>query len=629
MCGFAGFIQLKQSPGENLSLIQSMNKRIEHRGPDQEGIVFFSMATKKVIKATNDFDKITSVGSGYLGFRRLAIQDLSEAANQPFISNNNSILVYNGEIYNVSELRDNLKKKGISFKTNSDTEVLLNMYEVFGIEETIKKIDGMYSFVIIDLRKQCIYFVRDIFGIKPLYLYTNNNFLFFSSEVKSFIPISGFNSIFDKSKIDEFMLFRSNLSGSLIKNVREINPNYFEKLIINKNNSILEKKKVDKKFNWSHKSPNNNFDNFNDFFKRNISRSLISDREVGTQLSGGIDSSLVSLIANKQCSMKSFSVIFDDPALSEIDYINQVVSKGNLTNFKFKFDLDYFFSNFGKATYHLDYPIIHPNSLGIYRIADGASKHVSVLLSGEGADETLAGYPRYYLFQSIYKKFFEMKFFFKNQKFFKKKNIHKLSNEDLYILFMEGEKDLKIIDKIYPDFSFLNAIDSRKKIFENIDETNQEKYLEYDRQVYLPPLLKRQDKMTMAFSIENRVPFLNYEFIRQTRDNYSLSSFLRHNYFDIRWKNINSNTKIGLKKISSQEISAKFSYRKKMGFPMPLEKIVNDHRFVERLNDEFIQTFIDIIGGSKKDLIKNLENSKSDFLKFTIYALGSFKSVFK
>jgi asparagine synthase (glutamine-hydrolysing) len=629
MCGFTGFIQLRDAPGQNFSLIKSMNERIAHRGPDQDGTVFFSMSTKEVIRANGTFNKFTTSGSGYLGFRRLAIQDLSEKANQPFVSNNNSILVYNGEIYNVSELRNNLKKKGINFKTNSDTEVLINMYDVFGIEETIKKIDGMYSFVIIDLRKQCIYFARDIFGIKPLYLYNNNNFLFFSSEVKSFIPISGFNSSFDRSKIDEFILFRSNLSGSLFKDVREINPNYLEKLTIYKDKNFLKKINVKKSFKWTDKKFNDCYNKFNGSLHENIKKTLISDREVGTQLSGGIDSSLVSLIANRETNMKSFSVVFDDLDISEIKYINEVVSKGNLTNFKFKFDLNYFFLNFDKASYHLDYPIIHPNTLGIYRIADGASKYVPVLLSGEGADETLAGYPRYYLFQSIYKKFFQMKFLFNNKKFMKKKKIHKLSNDDFYMLFLEGEKDLNTIDKIFPDFSFSNAIESRKKIFENITEINQERYLEFDRQVYLPPLLKRQDKMTMAFSIENRVPFLNYDFIKKTRENYPLSCFLKSKLFDVRWKNINFNTKIGLKKISTQELNTKFSYRKKMGFPMPLNKIVNDSRFKERLNDECIDIFIDTIGGSKKKLVENLDKSNSNFLKFSIYALGSFKSTFK
>jgi len=211
----------------------------------------------------------------------------------------------------------------------------------------------------------------------------------------------------------------------------------------------------------------------------------------------------------------------------------------------------------------------------------------------------------------------------------KKKKIHKLSNDDFYMLFLEGEKDLNTIDKIFPDFSFSNAIESRKKIFENITEINQERYLEFDRQVYLPPLLKRQDKMTMAFSIENRVPFLNYDFIKKTRENYPLSCFLKSKLFDVRWKNINFNTKIGLKKISTQELNTKFSYRKKMGFPMPLNKIVNDSRFKERLNDECIDIFIDTIGGSKKKLVENLDKSNSNFLKFSIYALGSFKSTFK
>ena len=197
------------------------------------------------------------------------------------------------------------------------------------------------------------------------------------------------------------------------------------------------------------------------------------------------------------------------------------------------------------------------------------------------------------------------------------------------MLFLEGENNLELLHNVYPEFSFLNAIESREKIFASINKVNQERYLEYDRQVYLPPLLKRQDKMTMAFSIENRVPFLNYNFVKKTRENYLLSDFLGDKFLDFRWKTINNNTKIGLKKLASKDISAKFAFRKKMGFPMPLQKIVNDHRFIERFNDEIIDTFIDIFGGSKKNLIKNLNKSNSDFLKFSMFSLGSYKSTLK
>ena len=397
MCGFTGFINLNDQKF-NGKVLESMTDIQSHRGPDDRGLVGFSLFKDKKVKVIEDENIISENLNAGIGFNRLSILDLSKNGHQPMISScGNYILAYNGETYNALSFRNKLISAGYPIVSKTDSEIILYLYVHYGIDKMLELLNGMFAFIIVDLKKGKSYIVRDQLGIKPVYIYETSNILMFSSEIKSFIKHPEFKAELNINHIDEYLLFRYCAHDrTLYKNVKQVPPGHYYE---------ISKDKIEVKEYWSYKIFEERNVNEKDAlelldltFKESIKSQLMSDVKVGCQLSGGIDSSLVTSYAREffNANMDTFSIVFSDSKYSEEEFINYVSNHTNSDSHRFQYSNQYAFENFFKATWHLDQPISIPNTLGIKRLAERARENITVLLSGEGADELFCGYSRYH-----------------------------------------------------------------------------------------------------------------------------------------------------------------------------------------------------------------------------------------
>ena len=635
MCGFSGLIGVGRSPGYLYNDIYAMTNAIYHRGPDSTKFIKFSFQ-KSSIEFINSGEKIENSDNfdGVLGFNRLSIRDLSENGDQPMISaDKNVAIVFNGELYGVRSLRKKLVLSNYNFKGTSDTEVLLASYLQYGLKKTLEYIDGMYAFVIVNIQSKTIVLCRDHVGIKPLYYIEESDCIAWSSEVKSFLCLTNFKPVLNRNSLHEFLIFRSNSGSNLMSGVKEVSPGGV----------------VEMRFTGAHKHTNiyshYNLPSWNvdvssnsrrasilleEYLDTAISSQLISDVPIGCQLSGGIDSSLiVNKLSRSVDQLKTFSIIFNDENFSEKFYIDYVKNNLNIVNYQYQLDQEYIHDNFEKCTWHLDSPITHPNTIGIYALSENISQHLSVVLSGEGADEVLGGYPRYIIANLRMEKFIAL-----FRVFLKKTNIQALkglgrhySRELNFIMMSSKIGEVSDIYNLWPEFDYESAVSSRLDAMEKSPSFLQN-CLDYDMHYYLDPLLKRQDKMTMAHSVENRVPFLSKNFIDSVRSNIHINDLINPGFSLPTWHHINHSTKIALKDIASKHFNSKFAYRQKKGFPVPISHFLDNSKAVSRFNDCYASLISSALNVDI-DKIRKFYMLTSDYeLKFTLYSLGAYLLVF-
>ena len=592
MCGFTGFINIDLD-NSNLSDIIEMTKAINHRGPDDTGIVLFSSNEKEIKEADLlSQDNYSGTYNGAIGFNRLSILDLSLKGHQPMIDfDKKLILAYNGEVYNALTYKDYLRSKGFIFKSGTDTEVLFYLYQHLGFDGMLEKLNGMFAICIIDLNKDIMYLARDRMGIKPMYYYYDNNAFLFSSEVKSFLFNKSFEPQLNSENIDEYARFGF-ITGNetLLKNVFSLEPGHYLTL----SNGHLQKNKYWDIYNGV-ELYDINFDDAKKLLEQKINESLrlqlLSDVKIGCQLSGGVDSSLITLItANnlKEYDLNSISVVLDDDRYSEEKWIDIVTRKTNISSHKYLLDGDYFARTFKKATWHFDFPLLVPNSIGILLLAEKAKEFFTVFLSGEGADEMFAGYERFYRGNILSHPY--LAFLIKNIPFFNKRlrdwcsdsyDIGQFNAIDWYIAVTTQLRpaSLKLLK---PDINFEKSLINRKDIFQAGSGDFVRKAQRYELKTWLVDLLLRQDKMTMANSIENRVPFLDHnivDFCRRLPSSYLVRLRL----------NENKNTKIILKRIVEKHFGKEFTYRKKSGFELPLADFYKNKTLHSWILDTIVQ----------------------------------------
>lgn len=536
MCSILGYIDNKKEI--NYEKLLEMNQVLKHRGPDDEGVICLSM-----------------FGSTYknvgIAHNRLSIRDLTKDGHQPMISKNGDIIIcFNGEIYNADEFRADLCKLGVEFKSTSDTEVLLYMYEKFGLYETLKKIDGMYAICIVDKRYDEIYLIRDKVGEKPLYYYKNENLFMWASEYKAFYMHPGFKAVLDEENLTEYLMFRYVCGGkTLLKGVCNIEPGTYIR---------IKKDKIEFNDYWSFSNKTIYRDNnviediFIDKLHKAFSTRLISDVEVGIQLSGGVDSScLVEYISRSQ-KTKVFGIIFDNENYSEKKYMDYVISRCNVEPFLYLLSEDVFLDTWLKTTYYFEAPMNHEGTLGLFHLNRQASKKLKVMLCGEGADETMGGYSRFYEI---------LKYIEDNG------NSDKDNAYIKFIRLSQYVKDYDVLD-MYHEAKIEDVILKRKKIFTNTNGNGIRKYMNYETMTYCQDLLMRADKISMANAIEQRVPYLSsdlLEFENSIPDEYFVSS-TRKGYI--------KNTKVLLKDYCSKIFGDDFTYREKMGFGFSIDEFL-------------------------------------------------------
>jgi asparagine synthase (glutamine-hydrolysing) len=587
MCGITGYINLNLIPVKDSSGIISMMKVQRHRGPDDSGIRAFSLKTGISRELpTNKKKQIEGRFEGLLGFNRLSILDLSVNGHQPMVSPDNKVLLtLNGEIYNAFDYSKELTNWGYHFKSTSDTEVVLALFLKYGFEGLLERLNGMYAITIVDLRSGTLYIVRDRFGIKPMYYIHKEKILAFSSELKSFGYLNDFSYQLDETRMDEYLIFRNNLKGTLFKNIQSLEPGCY--LSFTHDKGLVRKRYFD--INNYERSVDDSGDlgsygkKLEEWLSKSVQSQLMSDVKLGCQLSGGIDSSLVTWLANRNSNKGNFeavSIIFNDQRYSEEQYINRVKERLTIPAHKFLLDSNYYFDNIEKATWHLEAPINHPNTVAIYKLSQRAKEYVTVLLSGEGADEVFGGYTRFYdisypfhskrLLREIWNR---MNHPFRMIDYF---------DHEYRAVMATAYMTTVMAKKLRNEFSRKKAISQRSTMYRSLTGSLFDRQVKYEMNSYLPDLLIRQDKMSMAHSIENRVPFLDNEVVEN-------SFTIPEKYLVLKKSPEGFNTeKYLLKKMTANTFGIDFAFRDKMGFGIPLREFFLNDKFAEYLNDKIL-----------------------------------------
>lgn len=564
MCGFVGIIS--KTPAEvDANILSKMASTIKHRGPDDEGIFI----------------------DGLVGFchKRLAIIDLT-TGQQPMTFNNCTI-VYNGEIYNYIELRENLIKEGHRFVTTSDTEVILHLYQKYG-NKCVKMLNGMFAFAIYDKFHNKLFIARDHFGIKPLYWYSDNKMIVIGSEIKALLAHPEIIAEPDYPNIYEYLTFQFILGeGTMFRNIFKIKPgNYMTCYLDTYESNHVNYWKPDFRIDKFH-TQEYFIDELRKILEKTIKQQLRSDVPLGTYLSGGIDSSLVTIMASRfhMGQIKSFTGTFNEaPGFSELYYAKIAAREANAILYEVHPTEQQFIDLLPKLIYYLDEPVAGPGLFPQYIISKYASSHVKVVLGGQGGDEIFGGYTRYlvaYLEQALKGAIYETN----------EENEHIVSLSSIlpnlpslkqYVPMMKTfwkEGAFETMDCRY--YNLLNRMGESYKYFEKdfmkgrdgdniflkfqteFSNSNTKSYFNkmthFDMIGSLPGLLQVEDRMSMASSIESRVPLLD----RRIVDLISvMPAGMKFNGGEL--KHLLKST---IKDIIPPEI---FNRKDKMGFPVPL-----------------------------------------------------------
>lgn len=564
MCGIVGLIN-KSGLQADYNILKKMADTIHHRGPDDDGVMI----------------------DGPVGFfhKRLSIIDI--AGGQQPMTYKDCTIVYNGEIYNYIELREELKKKGHSFETSSDTEVILHMYAEYG-KNFLNLLNGMFAFIIYDKNENEIFIARDHFGIKPLYWYYDENLIAFGSEIKALLAHPSIQAESDPDNLYEYLTFQFIMgSGTMFKNIYKILPGHY--MCINlKNWEIKEEKYWEPNFNIDHYHTEEYFIvELDKILKKTIYQQLRSDVPIGTYLSGGIDSSFVTIVASKllDTQIKSFSGAFrEGPEFNELQYAHFAAKTANAELFEIFPTEQEFIDLIPKLIYHLDEPVAGPGIFPQYIVSRLASQHVKVILGGQGGDEVFGGYTRYlvaYLEQALKGAIYEsneeeehivslesilpnlptlkqyipmMKSFWKEGTFepMDRRYYHLIDRmrstaEFFQLDFLRGCKHEEIFQKFSKEF---NNPDTKSYF---------NKMTHFDMLGSLPGLLQVEDRVSMSVSIESRVPLLD----RRIVDLISrMPAGMKFKGGELKYL-----LKKTIKDIMPPEI---LNRKDKMGFPVPL-----------------------------------------------------------
>ena len=592
MCGFAGVLR-RSGASVDPFILDRLRVLQRHRGPDDHGMRFFSLSrgTSLGIRA-GELPCNPGGFEGGIGFNRLSIQDLSQAGHQPMPNRDESVIIaFNGEIYNAPELRPQLQSAGFRFRGHSDTEVLLYLYEKYGMPGMLERVNGMFALCIVDLRKQRILLARDRLGIKPLYTAEVGQDLLFGTEVKSFLAWPDFPLELDPSRIDECLAYRfCSDEGHPLAAVREVRPGHFHSIGLDQSRSGEY---------WSIPDAEHplelDFDQavngFEERLEHSVEARLLSDVKVGCQLSGGIDSSTITVLARKHfdADMDSFSIVFKDPRFSEDPWISQAVSVAQADSHRFPMSHTFAIEHLDIATWHLDQPLNIPNSVAIYYLAQRSRPLVTVLLSGEGADELLGGYNRFYYAASrdvvlpwlpLLRSAPRL-----GARLTKRYARPPLRDPTGWFVGLQAYLSPDQFRELRPDGDPESYLTRRRDIFEEGRGSYLANCMRYELRTWLVDLLIRQDKMTMAHSLENRVPMLDHELVEWVRR--LPSDHLVDAQFRLRGARARSTKRI-LKALASRHFGEDFVYRRKVGFGLPLGDYYRHPLFVELMEERLL-----------------------------------------
>jgi len=556
MCGFAGLykkLSLSEKDREN---IKNMSKAIDYRGPDQDCII--------------TYDNLA------LAFRRLSIIDL-EKGSQPFCGfDGRYTAVFNGEIFNYRELRDELMKKGYTFTTNSEIEVLVTLcHEHKG--DFVKLLRGMFAYVIFDKQEQKLFAARDPFGIKPFYYRENGEGIVFSSETKPFLfddSMGGFSV--DKEMLQHYLSFQYVPEpNTMSQKIKSLPAGHSMVCDFKSENAVTVEKYFDPMF-----CPKKEI-SFEDKAKlvretvlSSVKYHMISDVDVGTFLSSGIDSAVITAAASKlNPGIKAFTVAFGVKEYSEIDAASEISKHLDVEHIKLVAGVEDFKNAFEKVVYHLDNPTADPSTVAIYLICQEAARHLKVVLSGEGSDELFGGYKVYgsampaarfyalpgFIKEIIYRFAMLLPDSVKGKAFIER-GYTPIEKRYIGNAFIYSEKEKPSILKTYdPNVKFYSQVEDIYKACSHLSPPNKMQYVDMNTWIR-GDILVKGDRLSMAHSLEVRVPFLDKEV-------FKVASMLCDED-----KLSHGTTKYILRYAFKDMINEETFMRPKLGYPVPVYK---------------------------------------------------------
>ena len=565
MCGFVGFTGHVENDER---VLKAMMDRIVHRGPDMGG---------------------THIKDGVaLGFRRLSILDLTEAGAQPMGNEDGSVfVVFNGEIYNFQELRAELEAAGHTFHCDADTEVLVHGYEEWG-EGLVERLRGMYGFVVHDMRSGKLFGARDIFGVKPFYYYqSDEGDLLFGSEIKSFLEHPHFKKAVNKKALRPYLTMQFPATDeTFFAGVYKLPAAHCFTFDIASG-------RMDVRRYWDADFSDDNSKTFDEYVEEcdrvvheSVAAHRIADVKVGSFLSGGVDSSYIAA-----CLMpdKTFSVGFDYKDFNETNYAKELSDKLGIENYRKMVTADEFFEVLPQIQYHMDEPQSNLSSVPLWFLAQLAAEQVTVVLSGEGADELFAGYAYYEDVPSLARfkrvvprgirralgRFVADKPYFKGRNFL-------LKAAEMPEKWFTGQAFVyrpdEIDDIVRPEYAGgPDAFELCAPVYDRVQDfcdLSKRQYL--DMNMWLPgDILLKADKMCMAHSLELRVPFLDKK----------VMEFAQH--IPARFRvNENGNKQV-VRHAANRVLPDEWATRPKKGFPVPLKFWLREQKYYDYVKEYF------------------------------------------
>jgi asparagine synthase (glutamine-hydrolysing) len=602
MCGIVGFVGNEKNKKQ---ILKDMADRIAHRGPDAQGFYID--------------------GSFALAQRRLSIIDI-EGGKQPMISNNeNVVIVYNGEAYNYKELKKELTS--YDFKTDSDTEVLIAGYEKWG-HDLPKHLRGMFAFAIYDKKRKELFCARDPFGVKPLYYYFNKETktLMFASEIKAFLDHPSFKREFNDSILPNYLRFSfTPTTETFFKGVNRLDAGCY---LVYKEDKLEITRYFELSFNEKKEDFEKTADKVATTMKSSVEHHMIADVEVGSFLSSGVDSSYLVALARPD---KTYTAGYNIKKYDETSYVKDLTNKLNINNKVVKIGKKEYMNSLDKIMYYLDEPSSDPAIVSLYFVAQLASKDVKVVLSGEGADEFFGGYNTYRT-QVDYMAYDKIPFPIRHgiakvlELLPPVRGINYLIRhgekvEDRYVGVnpIWEEREVKHLCRVKPAISNADIIAPYLANFK--DKNDLIKMQVIDIKFWLQKdILLKADRMTMANSIEGRVPFTDV-------DVFKLASSLPTEY-----KVTKQNTKVVMREAAKKSIPTEVYNKKKLGFPVPVRDWIRDKDVYEDIKKEFNSDIANKYFNTKL-LIKLLDehyNNKHDNYRkvWSVYTFLKWYNVF-
>ena len=560
MCGFVGFTGHLVGGDE---ILKNMMDTIIHRGPDSAG---------------THIDSDVS-----LGFRRLSIIDLDSGTQPMYNETNDIVIVFNGEIYNYQELKKDLIEKGHIFRNNSDTETLIHSYEEYG-EAMLDRLRGMFAFVIWDGKKKKLFAARDFFGIKPFYYALVDGQLVFASEIKSILEYTPYKKEINPLALENYLTFQySVLPETFFKGIYKLMPSH---CLTFENGELTIRRYWEPVF-----EPDENVtleeltDKIDDAMQASIKRHKISDVEVGSFLSSGVDSSYVAACFKGD---KTFTVGFDYAKYNEIDYAKSLSEKIKIDNYSKLISTDEYWDIIPTVQYHMDEPLADPSAIALYFVSQTAAKHVKVSLSGEGADEFFGGY-------NIYREPFSLRPITRLPKGLRKalgacaaaipfkikgKNYLIRGSKDVEerfignaFLFNEKERE-KLLKNPTGKYNHTELTKPYYDKVKNLDDTTKMQYIDIHFWL-IGDILLKADKMSMAHSLEVRVPFLDRDVFEVARK------------VPLKYKVTKENTKFAMRQAAHRYLPDMVAEKKKLGFPVPIRIWLKEDKYYNTVKDAF------------------------------------------